>query len=165
MRIIKKYPNRRLYDTAVSRYITLDEVKSLVLNHVPIKIVDARTDEDMTAYVLLQIISEQEGGTTPIFTVEILQNIIRIYGNPLQKMLSEFLEKTFSSINDPRKFQEYFQQSPLETMTDFAKMNMSTWQSTVDNFFNSKPQSPPQTTRATKAKPKKAKKKPKKSKK
>ncbi|MHB1946573.1 MAG: polyhydroxyalkanoate synthesis repressor PhaR [Gammaproteobacteria bacterium] len=136
-RIIKKYPNRRLYDTTISQYITLDEVKALVLSHTPFKIVDARTDEDMTTYVLLQIISEQEGGSTPIFTREILQNIIRFYGNPLQKMMSEFLEKTFSSFNDPQsQFQEYFKQTPLETMAELTKRNMAIWQTAVSDYFN-----------------------------
>lgn len=135
-RIIKKYPNRRLYDTEVSCYITLDEVKSLVLNHVPFKIVDARSDEDMTNYVLLQIISEQEGGNSPIFTSEILQNIIRFYGNPLQKMMSEFLEKTFSSFTDPQsQFQDYFKSTHFDTMAELTKRNMTIWQSAVDQFL------------------------------
>lgn len=136
-RIIKKYPNRRLYDTTISQYITLDDIKALVLSHTPFKIIDARTEEDMTTYVLLQIISEQEGGANPIFTHEILQNIIRFYGNPLQKMMSEFLEKTFSSFNDPQsQFQEFFKQSPFETMAELTKRNMAIWQTAVGDFLN-----------------------------
>jgi len=130
MRIIKKYPNRRLYDTHVSRYITLEEVKVLVLDHIPFKIVDAETEEDMTDYVLLQIISENESGKMPIFTTEMLQNIIRFYGNPMQKTLSEFLEKSFSA------FQDAVKKSPMDTLTALAKKNMALWQSSVENFMN-----------------------------
>lgn len=130
MRIIKKYPNRRLYDTHVSRYITLEEVKALVLDHAPFKIVDAETDEDMTDYVLLQIITENESGKTPIFTTEILQNIIRFYGNPMQKMMSQFLEKSFGAFQDAAK------KNPLDTLTDLAKKNMALWQSSFEDFMN-----------------------------
>lgn len=131
LRIIKKYPNRRLYDTAVSRYITLEEVKELVIKNIKFKIVDARTDEDMTNYVLLQIISEHEGGNSPIFTTAILQNIIRFYGNPLQKVLKQFLEQSFSQFNEKQAEVKI----TYDTLAELAKQNIAKWQSAFEEMF------------------------------
>jgi polyhydroxyalkanoate synthesis repressor PhaR len=109
-RIIKKYPNRRLYDTEISRYITLDEVKDLVIKRTVFKIIDDRTSEDMTNYVLIQILAQEENGTSPLFTAEILKGLICFYGNPLQKAMSQFLEKGLSLFSDPElNFHDYLQ--------------------------------------------------------
>lgn len=134
IRIIKKYPNRRLYDTAVSRYITLDEIRELVIKHIRFKVIDTRSDEDKTNDVLLQIISDQESKSAPIFTTEILLNIIRFYGNPLQSMFSDFLEKMVST-----DFSKVFQQSPMfNTLSELAKQNISIWQNAYDQFLHDK---------------------------
>jgi polyhydroxyalkanoate synthesis repressor PhaR len=93
-RIIKKYPNRRLYDTAVSSYITLEDVKQLVLERADFHVIDARTNTDITRGILLQIISEQEEQGNPIFTTEVLAHIIRFYGDTLQGMMGNYLEKS-----------------------------------------------------------------------
>lgn len=79
-RIIKKYPNRRLYDTAISSYITLEDVKRLVLEQVPLVVIDARSQSDITHSTLLQIIVEQEENGPPLFSNEMLQQMIRFYG-------------------------------------------------------------------------------------
>lgn len=126
--IIKKYPNRRLYDTSSSRYITLDDVRTLVMKHQPFKVIDARSEEDMTNYVLLQIITEEEAGKFPLFTTELLQNIIRYYGNPLQKNMTEFMERGFSFFNEKFK--------PETSFGDSLKQNMDLWQNTFENMFN-----------------------------
>lgn len=145
VRIIKKYPNRRLYDTAISRYITMEEIKELVLAHTPFKIVDVRTDSDVTNSILLQIISEEENACTPIFTTEILQNIIRFYGNPLQKMMSQALEKSFNFFaNQENDSQKYFDKTLDKTqffqvMTDLTQKNLALWQS----IFNVQTPPPP----------------------
>lgn len=140
IRIIKKYPNRRLYDTAISQYITLDEVRELVLKHVKFQVIDVRSNEDMTNYVLLQIISEQETQHSPIFTTEILQNIIRFYGNPLQNMMSQFLEKTFSG-DFPQYLQDLVEKDPFfNTMSEVTKQNIALWQSAYNQYFNKKPE-------------------------
>ena len=76
-RLIKKYPNRRLYDTAESKYVALDDIKRLVLNDVPLNVVDARTGEDITRSILLQVIVEQEARGQPILTTELMEKIIR----------------------------------------------------------------------------------------
>ncbi|HRE30521.1 MAG TPA: polyhydroxyalkanoate synthesis regulator DNA-binding domain-containing protein, partial [Candidatus Berkiella sp.] len=78
-RVIKKYPNRRLYDTTISSYITLEDVKRLVVEQVAIKVVDARSQEDITHSTLLQIIIDQEENGPPLFTTPILQQMIRFY--------------------------------------------------------------------------------------
>ena len=95
-RVIKKYPNRRLYDTAVSSYITLEDVRQLVLGQTPFSVRDARTDEDITRPILLQIIIEHEEDGEPIFSAEVLEQIIRFYGDSLQGMMTSYLEKSLS---------------------------------------------------------------------
>lgn len=92
-RVIKKYPNRRLYDTATSCYITLDDVKKLVLENITIQIVDAKSHEDITRSVLLQIILEEESGGMPMFTYDVLTQIIRFYGHAMQGLMGNYLEK------------------------------------------------------------------------
>jgi polyhydroxyalkanoate synthesis repressor PhaR len=92
-RVIKKYPNRRLYDTATSSYITLGDVKQLVLENVDIQVVDAKTQDDITRSVLLQIILEEENGGMPMFSYEVLTQFIRFYGQAMQGMMGPFLEK------------------------------------------------------------------------
>lgn len=92
-RTIKKYPNRRLYDTATSCYITLDDVKQLVLQNVDILVEDAKTHDDITRSVLLQIILEEESGGMPIFSYDVLTQIIRFYGNAMQGLMGNYLEK------------------------------------------------------------------------
>ena len=84
-RIIKKYPNRRLYDTGSSCYVTLEDVRRLVVKEVPIKVVDARTEEDITHSIMLQIIVEQEEKGAALLTIEGMQNMIRSYGDSLDK--------------------------------------------------------------------------------
>lgn len=95
-RIIKKYPNRRLYDTATSCYITLEDVKQLVLEKIDIQVLDAKTSEDLTLTTLLQIVLEAESLGQPIFTYEALTQIIRFYGNAMQGMMGTHLEKNLS---------------------------------------------------------------------
>src|SRR5690606_13541044 len=81
VRIIKKYPNRRLYDTDTSSYITLAEVKALVMDNEPFVVRDAKSNDDLTRSILLQIILEEETAGVPIFTEQVLANIIRFYGH------------------------------------------------------------------------------------
>ena len=90
IRIIKKYPNRRLYDTEQGIYITLDDVKKLVYDHVHFQVIDVRTKKDLTQSTLLQIIAEQEATTTPIFTTGLLQDIIRTYQKNSQHIFTQY---------------------------------------------------------------------------
>ena len=107
-RLIKKYPNRRLYDTRTSAYITLVDVKQLVLDHEEFKVVDVKSGEDLTRSVLLQIILEEEAGGAPMFTSDLLSHMIRFYGNAMQGMMGKYLEgniKVFADMQAKLKAQ------------------------------------------------------------
>lgn len=99
-RLIKKYPNRRLYDTQTSTYVTLSDIKNLVMGNEVFKVVDAKTEEDLTRNILLQIILEEEAGGAPVFSSQMLSQIIRFYGNSMQGLMGNYLEKTMQSFVD-----------------------------------------------------------------
>ena len=99
-RVIKKYPNRRLYDTETSTYITLAEVRALVMGNVFFVVRDAKTSDDLTRSILLQIILEEESGGAPMFTEAVLGNIIRFYGNAMQSFMGTYLEKNVQGFMD-----------------------------------------------------------------
>ncbi len=99
-RLIKKYPNRRLYDTQTSTYVTLSDIKNLVMGNEAFKVVDAKTEEDLTRNILLQIILEEEAGGAPVFSSQMLSQIIRFYGNSMQGLMGNYLEKTMQSFVD-----------------------------------------------------------------
>lgn len=100
VRVIKKYPNRRLYDTDTSSYITLAEVKALVMGSESFVVRDAKTNEDLTRSILLQIILEEETAGAPIFTEQVLANIIRFYGHAMQDFMGAYLEKNIQIFMD-----------------------------------------------------------------
>jgi len=102
-RIIKKYPNRRLYDTETSSYITLNDVKKLVLDQVDFKVEDAKTREDLTRSILLQIILDEETAGAPMFSSDMLSQIIRFYGNAMQGMMGSYLEKNIHTFIEIQK--------------------------------------------------------------
>ena len=104
IRTIKKYPNRRLYDTAISSYITLADVKQLVMDNIEFQVVDAKTGEPITRNILLQIIAEQEDEGAPIFSTDMLTKIIRFYGDNLQNVMSRpvFEAGTFAQATKTR---------------------------------------------------------------
>ena len=99
-RLIKKYPNRRLYDTQTSTYVTLSDIKGLVMANEVFKVIDAKTDEDLTRNILLQIILEEEAGGSPVFSSQMLSQIIRFSGNSMQGLMGNYLEKTMQSFVD-----------------------------------------------------------------
>ena len=99
-RVIKKYPNRRLYDTDSSAYITLADVKQLVMDGEAFTVRDAKTNEDLTRSILLQIILEEEAGGAPMFSEAALANIIRFYGHAMQGFMGSYLEKNVQAFTD-----------------------------------------------------------------
>jgi len=99
-RVIKKYPNRRLYDTHTSTYITLAEIKQLVMQHEEFAVVDAKTSENLTRSILLQIILEEEANGSPMFTAPVLSNIIRFYGHAMQGFMGGYIEKNIQTLMD-----------------------------------------------------------------
>lgn len=142
-RLIKKYPNRRLYDTATSSYITLADVKQLVLDSVVFKVVDAKSDEDLTRSILLQIILEEEGSGAPMFSSEMLCQIIRFYGNALQEMMGNYLEKNIHTFMDiQRRLQEQgankMGENPMlnpDAYSQFVKMQGPAIQGLMTNYL------------------------------
>ncbi len=140
MRIIKKYPNRRLYDTEISKYITLDDIRKLVLEGVTFTVRDVKTEEDLTRSILLQIIAEQEHNGEPLFTTESLTQMIRFYGNAYHSAFADYLQKSVEIFTrQQEEFQtrlnDAVQTNPLETMQKIAKKNLDIWQQIQDDFF------------------------------
>jgi polyhydroxyalkanoate synthesis repressor PhaR len=106
-RLIKKYPNRRLYDTQTSAYITLADVKQLVLDSEVFRVIDAKSEDDLTRSILLQIILEEEASGTPLFSSQMLSQIIRFYGHAMQGMMGAYLEKSMVAfVEVQQKFQD-----------------------------------------------------------
>jgi len=102
-RLIKKYPNRRLYDTRTSAYITLADVKDLVLHQEEFQVLDAKTGEDLTRSILLQIILDEENGGHPMFTSDVLSQFIRFYGNAMHGMMGSYLERNMQLFTELQK--------------------------------------------------------------
>ena len=141
LRIIKKYPNRRLYDTEISRYITLDEIRQLVLDSVEFAVQDSRDGSDITRSILLQVISEQEEGGNPIFSTEVLTRFIRFYGDSMQPNISRYLELSLRSFADQQ--QQFIDNlrhllssnTPLQTLRDISRHNIPIWKSIRKEFL------------------------------
>lgn len=132
-RVIKKYPNRRLYDTDTSTYITIAEIKQLVMEHEAFAVVDAKSGEDLTRSVLLQIILEEEAvNGTPMFTAPVLTNIIRFYGHAMQDMMGVYLEKNIQALMD---MQAPMMQGMMGGNQMFQQMQEQ-MQKQTEQFFN-----------------------------
>ena len=146
-RIIKKYPNRRLYDTEISRYITLEDVRNLVLQGVDFCVKDVKTDEDLTRSILLQIISEQEHDGNPLFSTKTLTQLIRFYGNAYQTAFSDYLQKSLEVLGaQQQEFQENVHKTmastPMAAMTEMTQRNLEHWKQVQDSFFRATGLSP-----------------------
>jgi polyhydroxyalkanoate synthesis repressor PhaR len=131
-RLIRKYSNRRLYDTSGSRHVTLDDLRQLIAAGERIKVIDDKSGEDLTRSVLLQIISEQEQFGLPVLGSELLEMIIRFNGGPMQGLLSRYLEQAFTTM---LRQQEAMQsemakalQTPFAPLTELARKNMEMWE-------------------------------------
>lgn len=139
-RIIKKYPNRRLYDTEVSSYITLEDVRQLVLQHVDFCVQDAKTKQDITRSILLQIILEREEDGEPIFSEPVLKEIIRFYGDSLQGMMTSYLEKSLKLFVEQQerwrgRVANVMTADPLTIMRDVAEQNLAIWKDMQESFL------------------------------
>ena len=132
-RIIKKYPNRRLYDTESSTYITLAEVKDLVLQYKEFEVQDAKTGENLTRAILLQIILEEESGGVPMFSTEMLANIIRYYGHAMQGLMGSYLERSIMAFHEAQK---RFQEQAQSLYGDLPKMPAEAWAQFVSQQQN-----------------------------
>ena len=149
-RVIKKYANRRLYDSAGSRHVTLDDIRKMIVSGDKVKVVDDKSGEDLTRAVLLQVISEQEQFGTPVLSLELLESIIRFYGNPVQEMMTRYMEQSVGSLvrqqQTMRAEMAKVLEGPMAPMAEFARQNMEQWakiqNSMMSAFTASKPQSP-----------------------
>lgn len=130
MRIIKKYQNRRLYDMTTKMYITLEDVKKLVIEHIPFQVQDARTKKDLTQAVLLQIIAEQETTRNPLFSTNLLQDFIRFYDKNSQGILTDYLEQMMKAFNEQRDFiqKQWDLYQKFMPNTNFFQQMFSQWQ-------------------------------------
>ncbi|HRQ65081.1 MAG TPA: polyhydroxyalkanoate synthesis repressor PhaR [Xanthomonadaceae bacterium] len=131
-RIIKKYPNRRLYDTEISSYITLEEVRQLVLDGETFEVRDAKSGDDLTRSVLLQIISEHEEKGTPMFSTQLLSQLIRFYGDSLQGFMGSYLERSLEVfLEQQQQFRSQLSnimgQTPWSMLNDLTERNMEVW--------------------------------------
>ncbi len=137
-RIIKKYPNRRLYDTELSRYITFTEIRGLVMKGVEFRIVDSSSNEDLTRATLLQIMLEEESGGEPLFTANMLSQIIRFYGGSVPGLFTRYLEESLTLFEQQQhEMHKAMSGNPLESMTEMAQRNMDIWSEMQKSFFQS----------------------------
>ena len=149
-RVIKKYPNRRLYDTRVSSYITLEEVRQLVLSGETFEVRDAKTNEDLTRAVLLQIIAEHEQHGQPIFSTTLLSQIIRFYGDAMQGFVGGYLENSLKVfLEQQHKFRDQLNsllgQTPWSMLSEITERNIDLWKSMQAGGANpAKPPPPPE---------------------
>jgi polyhydroxyalkanoate synthesis repressor PhaR len=134
-RVIKKYPNRRLYDTETSTYITLAEVKQLVMDSQPFVVRDAKTNEDLTRSILLQIILEEEAGGAPMFSEPALANIIRFYGHAMQGFMGTYIEKNVQAFTDLQaKMAEQSKTMSPEMWAQFMNVQNPMMQGMMGNY-------------------------------
>jgi len=135
-RLIKKYPNRRLYDTESSKYITLADLKDLVAGGACVKVVDSNSDEDITRSIMLQIIMEAESAGEPMFSSAMLQQIIRFYGGTLQGMFAKYLEESLQLFTRQQaQLRETMGADPVSAMSRIAEQNMKMWTEFQKSFF------------------------------
>src|SRR5256714_15385228 len=124
LRLIKKYPNRRLYDTKTSSYITLVDVKQMVLKQEEFQVIDAKSGDDLTRQILLQIILEEESGGMPMFSSDLLSQLIRSYGNAMQGMMGGYLERNLRAFQD---IQKALQEQSQKMVGDNSRTSQELW--------------------------------------
>jgi polyhydroxyalkanoate synthesis repressor PhaR len=132
VRIIKKYPNRRLYDTELSSYVTLEDVRQLIIEGEAFEVRDARSGKDLTRSVLLQILAEHEDIGQPIFSTQLLTTVIRFYGDSLQGIIGSYLERSIQVFSDQQQqlrgtLGNLVVQTPWSLLNQLADRNMEIW--------------------------------------
>ncbi len=139
-RLIKKYPNRRLYDTMDSRYITLDDAKQMVIENTPFKVVDQKTGEDLTRSILLQIIMEQENNNEPLFNSQILSEFIRNNSQTNRDYFSSFLQASMQLFTEQQgtlvnQMDKAFKNSPMDFWMQMTRQNIDHLTELQAKFF------------------------------
>ena len=154
VRIIKKYPNRRLYDTEISSYVTLEDVRQLIVEGESFEVRDAKTGKDLTRAVLLQILAEHEDIGQPIFSTQLLTTVIRFYGDSLQGIIGNYLERSIQMFSDQQQqlrghLGNLVVQTPWALLNQLTEKNMEIWkgvQQGIKSGLSSvveKPEEPP----------------------
>jgi polyhydroxyalkanoate synthesis repressor PhaR len=149
-RIIKKYANRRLYDSTESRHVTLEDIRKMIVSGAKVKVVDDKSGEDLTRAVLLQVIAEQDQYGTPVLSTELLEAVIRFYGNPVQEMLTKYMEQSVGTLvrqqETMRAEMSKALAGPMAPLAEFARQNMDQWSriqaSMMSAFAGVKPEAP-----------------------
>jgi polyhydroxyalkanoate synthesis repressor PhaR len=149
-RLIKKYANRRLYDASQSRHITIGDIRTMVVAGERVKVVEDKTNEDITRLILLQVIADQEQFGRPILSTSLLESLIRFYGNSLQGFLSTYLEKSVETFMNQQEVVQsqlarMITSAPMATMSELTRQNLELWtrmQETMLAAF-SPPSNPP----------------------
>ena len=139
-RLIKKYPNRRLYDTEESRYITLVDVQRLVREGREVKVVDTQSGDDITRGILIQIITEQETGGNPLFTTDMLTRFIQFYDESWQDAFSSFLDQSLKLYAEQQQrmqaqLDQFTPGNAMQAWTDVTERNLQLWRDMQDSFF------------------------------
>ena len=139
-RVIKKYPNRRLYDTVESRYITLADIRKLVVDRIDFVVIDKKTQEDITRSILLQVIAEQEHGGEPLMSRDFLSQVIRSYGGQMQGMIGSYLEQSLKLFaTQQREIRDRLKTAigvdPVDAVAGIAQKNYQRWRSVQDEIF------------------------------
>lgn len=131
-RLIKKYANRRLYDASQSRHITLDDIRTMVVAGEQVKVIEDKTNEDITRLILLQVIADQEQFGRPILSTALLESLIRFYGNSLQGFLSAYLEKSVETFMHQQEtvqtqLTRMMTNAPMAAMSELTRQNLEVW--------------------------------------
>lgn len=158
LRVIKKYPNRRLYDTEISSYVTLEDLRQLLIDGESIEVRDARSGDDLTRSVLLQIIAEHEDIGQPIFSSLLLSQLIRLHGDSLQSVIGSYLERSLQAFNEQQQqirgsIGSLIGQTPWSLLNQITERNMDIWKGVQQGIINGlatppdKPKSEPKSLR------------------
>lgn len=131
-RIIKKYPNRRLYDTELSKYVALVDLRKLIHDGVEFKVIDSKSGEDISRSILIQIITEQEAGNEALFSTEMLTEIIRNYDEAIHDVFQSYLDQSMHAFTEQQQFiqermDELVGAKAARTMSDLAQNNVELW--------------------------------------
>ena len=135
LRTIKKYPNRRLYDTVESRYITLADIRKLVIERVDFLVIDKKTDADITRSILLQVICEQEDGAAPLLSRDFLANVIRCYGGAQGSLVGSYLEQSLKLFSNQQRSPRPAGDGEVEWVVTLAQRNWARWRSVQDEIY------------------------------
>lgn len=133
-RLIKKYANRRLYDASISKHVTLEDIRDLIVRGEKIRVVEDKSGEDITRLILLQVIAEQEQFGKPILTTQLLESIIRYYGGPMQDFMAGYLEQSVAAfMQQQENVQQQISQMltsappPMNAMAELTRQNLDMW--------------------------------------